>query len=553
MNVISLKSFALLLFAVVALQALLSVEAIDFKKLFDKKNNNNKQSEVDKKGANEQQAKPDQAKPHKISSDDKNLDKELEKLTETGQRQRPRVDLAKIRAATAEADRIAAANRKSNGAAQGGDDDEPESYNDDHDEPHQPSSSAAGRRRRPFSGVARFIPGHEDQSGGVSPDAYVDDDNDEPEKAPKDGPRRFISTKTNTNTDDKSLLKPTIRTRRPVGNVKIPFQASLPEPKKSKFNMSYLTGKMNKGLQTGFKQVAKGIAEIPGLVNQATDSLSAMLQLDNKGRLLALIEEVKGDIHFVRKEFSKFSITWAPIMEKSLNYLGDHNLDRVKLNTKDELDFSSDALHSLVFGYEFMRLMMAWRENLLVAHEAYKLYLETVKDELVESKSTSNSVNVDENFIFHMKTIHAYMLLTAWLSLDELILEPRMKLDHLMEVEDDRPKNYESEYFRNIIVLQELYEPTIKEFDEEEKQVTDAIGHAGALTEDFEDVDRFFDDFKTKLIEEDIKSIDWEAPKELEEFMKKLQPQLQFNPLVYSRSFKNEIKQALQNAMNDSE
>lgn len=295
------------------------------------------------------------------------------------------------------------------------------------------------------------------------------------------------------------------------------------------------------------KATVQGAAKLGENVHQAADSMSVLLKLDSRGRQLALIEKVNEEMQFVRSEFSSFTITWAPIMERALNYLGDKNLNKVKFR-KDELCHRRDALHSLAFGFEFIKLCIAWRENLLVAHEAYKLYLETVKRDLVESQRIGNKTTVDEDFIFQLRTIHNYMLLTAWMGIDEVALEPRMKLDYLMLIEDDQVKNYESEYFRNIVVLQEIYEPTIREFDCEEREVVEAMGQAGALTEDFEDVDRFFGNFRHSLAEHEVRDVDWKVPKELEAFLHKLAPELQYNRLVYTESFLEDLKRAKEEA-----
>lgn len=136
----------------------------------------------------------------------------------------------------------------------------------------------------------------------------------------------------------------------------------------------YWGKKFNKALRVGCKRGLKvgasAISELPKYVEAATDSISAYLKLDSgRGKLLALLDSVTSDINFVRKQFSQFSLDWSPAMEQALNYLGDTKLDKIKWNDRDELDMRKDALHSIVFGYEFMRLMIAWRENLLMAHE----------------------------------------------------------------------------------------------------------------------------------------------------------------------------------------
>ena len=308
--------------------------------------------------------------------------------------------------------------------------------------------------------------------------------------------------------------------------------------------------KMNKA----YKATKNVINDIPKYVEQASNSVSKLLQLDNKGRLLALIQEVKKDIKFVRKEFSHFTLIWSPIMEDALNYLGDDGLDKVTWNEKDELDFRRDALHSLAFGFEFMNLMTAWRENLLIAHEAYKLYLETIKYELIDSKKLAapkqrdamDKLIVDETFIFQLNTIHTYMLLTAWQSINDAMFEAKMKLDHLMTIEDDQSKNYESKYFANIVVFQEMYEPTISEFEYEKEEVTQKITSAGAVSEDFVDVDLFFDNFREGLAKNEVRDVDWKIPKELSQFMDKMAPQLEANLKVYSRAFLKKLDKAVE-------
>lgn len=294
------------------------------------------------------------------------------------------------------------------------------------------------------------------------------------------------------------------------------------------------------------KPLAETIVNLPEYMKDGYESISATLKLDSKGRLLAMIAEVEDDIKFVRREFSSFSITWSPIMEKSLSYIGREHLDKLHWKDKDEMDFRKDALNAAAFGYEFMLLMMAWRENLMFAHQAFKAYLESVKADFEEEK-----FEINEEYMYQLEAIHNYILLNSWMEIDNLSVENKMKLDYLMEIYDEKPKNYESEYFRHIILMQELYEPTNEEFKAERKQVLEALADVGNSDEEnqFEDVDEFLQEFKEDLVnnnhgENGKDKIDWEVPEHLAEFMKSLRPELRYNQLIYPKSFLADLKDA---------
>lgn len=319
-------------------------------------------------------------------------------------------------------------------------------------------------------------------------------------------------------------------------------------PKKSKLLTGSYYKKMMKSAYKStkngiLKPMAEAIVELPNYVVQVSDSLSALLKLDNKGRLLAMIDEVNKDIAFVRKEFSSFSIEWSPIMTKALNYLGAKDLNKVPHNGRDELDFRRDALYALAFGYEFMFLMIAWRENLFLAHEAYKRYLEAVKHQILHPAPGEEKKEVDEQFIYQMQAVHNYMLFSAWMDIDLISIEAKMKLEHLMKVVDSGRKDYEREYLRKIIVLQEMYEPTVEEFAQEKQQVLEAVTSYGFSAQESSDIEEFLEDFKKSAYDDEV-DFDWEVPKQLENFMKEMRPELQYNERVYSYAYQKELKKA---------
>lgn len=350
-------------------------------------------------------------------------------------------------------------------------------------------------------------------------------------------PLRFINVlKSSDKALDKSQLKSLIKYLPKTNNTR--RESRFPKPKRKMF--SNLMKKVNKV----YDKATEAIMDLPKYVDQATDWVSTVLKLDSKGRLMAMIEDVNDDIKFVRREYSRFTLTWSPFMEAALSYLGTY-LEKINCKRDDELDFRCDALHSLAFGYEFIRLMNGWRENLLIAHEAFKLYLETIKEESFDSNKNNNSKEelvVDENFIFYMNTIHAYLLMTAWASIDEIVLEPRTKLDYLMNKMDGQPKNYESNYFRDIVVYQELYEPTINEFAKERLQVAETIIHAGVKEEDLEHVDVFFDNFRHLLSQNKFEGVHWQVPEVMYKFLAKIGPGIQYHRVIYTDSFLKQLK-----------
>lgn len=307
-----------------------------------------------------------------------------------------------------------------------------------------------------------------------------------------------------------------------------------------------------KGIKDAYHVTKEKVKELPAVMKDATDNIAAMLKLDSRGRLLAMIKEVEDDISFVRREFSSFSLTWSAAMDKSLTYIGTDDLNHLNCKGKDELDFRHDALIAATFGYEFMRLMMAWRENLMIGHQAYKEYLQQVLLDLEKEH-----FEVKEDFIYQLETIHNYILLNCWMEIDNLAIESKMKLDFLMEMNDKRPKNYESEYFRQIIVLQEIYDPTSEEFKQEREQVVNALSESGQNDDSFNDVDDFFADFKNNLVADENNTdnkqnkIDWEVPQELVDFMNMLQPGLRFNSVIYQKSFLKDLKEAKEKAMSE--
>lgn len=323
----------------------------------------------------------------------------------------------------------------------------------------------------------------------------------------------------------------------------------------------------------GAYQETKGVfKKLPEQFKGAVDSMSSLLQLDSKGRVLALIEEVDEDIYFVKNQFSTFSIDWAPIMESALNYLGIEDLDSVNVKSKDELDYRGDALNLIAFGYELMKLMIAWREHMLTAHQAYKVYLETVKQDLVEGQS-GQRITVDKYLIFQLQTIHDYLILTSWMDFEADTLETGLKLKYLNTAEDRKITNYESDYFRGIVQLQEFYEPAIEVFKEDKEDILIAVTKnmcAGpddprlqvgeVLTgpdvdistvtcvsdDDMQDVEEFFNNFRDNKESLEIAGLD--LPKELIDFMNKLKPAMQYNTKVYKSKLLKQLKKAREEA-----
>lgn len=345
-----------------------------------------------------------------------------------------------------------------------------------------------------------------------------------------DGNQVLVSTRVDSpNAIDKHHIRPNIVYNR---------QRKDRERQGSKiFSSDFLKNKLKETYQATKDTVATAIVDVPKIVNQATDSLSAFLKLDSRGRLLAMIDQVEEDIKFVRKEYSSFSLSWSPIMEKALNYIGAENLYRLKYDSSDEFDFRLDALNVVAFGYEFMKLMTSWRQNMIVAHQAYKLYLETVKKDLEEASKTEDGskIVVNEDFMYQLNAIHNYMLVSSWVTFDDETRESSIKLDYLMAVNDDRLRDYEKEYLRSVIVLQEIYEPTVEAFREERKEAVDQLSSAGVATENFEDVNVFFDDFRQALSKNEFKSIDWKVPVQMSDFLERMRLQVEYNPIVYKK------------------
>lgn len=294
---------------------------------------------------------------------------------------------------------------------------------------------------------------------------------------------------------------------------------------------------LSKKLKGAYKCTKNSIISVPKYVNKASDIISATIKINERGRLLALIEELNLSMMVVRKEFSSFTEIWSPLMEQALNYVGTTNLNKIRWNEKDEFDFRRDALHVLAAGYEFMRTMIAWRQNTLTAHAAYRLYLETIKNDL-----SKNPIIVDEQFIYQMEAIHNYLLFKSWLLLDSINSEPKLKFDYVSRKHDELPRNYESEYFRSLIIFQELYEPTMEDLDYERQATIDAVSTAGAFAEDFAEVDEFLEDFINSLDEYPIPDI--ELTSELLKFMADLKPEIQYNPQVYDKDFMIMLKEA---------
>lgn len=285
------------------------------------------------------------------------------------------------------------------------------------------------------------------------------------------------------------------------------------------------------------KKVKEVYKDTKNLISQ---EVASVLKLDSRGRLKALIDEVKGDIKYVRREFSLFTIPWSPMVRRALNYIGATNLNRLQWDKNNDLDFSHDALKSLAMGYEFMRIMMAWRENMLVAHEAYKLYLESLVAKLGDGNSADaeNKFRVDDDVLYRLKVIHNYMLLAGWLSIEELVQLPMAKLEYLIGTLHEEPAgDFESQYLRDMLVYEEMLKLTMDSFKEDHQQMIATVEEAkqsGRASEaDFEEVDEFFDDFRDALAEGEVHNIVWEIPYKVEKFMNSLTGQLQWNPLVY--------------------
>lgn len=315
-----------------------------------------------------------------------------------------------------------------------------------------------------------------------------------------------------------------------------------PLPKKrSKFVKSgkFLKRTMNSAYKATKNGIKTAITELPKVIEQTNDRISAILKLDSKGRLLALIDDVNDDIALVKEEFSTFSLQWAPIIERILNFIGDKNLNKLKWDEGDDLDFRGDALYALAFGYELMNVFIPWRENLLIAHEAYKAYLEAIRPKVQMPETSSERVIVDENFIFRHKTIHAYLLHRAWTQIQMQIAEPQRRLDKLMEVCDQMPKNYESDYFRYIVEFQERYEPLSEVLADDFQQIQDTVADLG-IKDNMEKVDDFLEEFQDALAAGDLPNVKWAAPEELHEFMEKLEPELNQNTRIYEKKFLRE-------------
>lgn len=341
------------------------------------------------------------------------------------------------------------------------------------------------------------------------------------------------------NSDDLSSPPDQRRTVRP--NIKYKSRGINSEkPRANRFSSEYL-GRKLKGAYTSTKN---SLISIPKYVGKASDRIAATMKINEKGRLLALIDELNKSMNVVRQAFSEFTETWSPLMEQALNYVGTSNLNKLRWNDNDEFDFRRDALNVLAAGYEFMRIMIAWRQNTLTAHAAYRLYLETVKNDLSDP-----SIVVDEDFIYQLEAIHNYILFKSWLLLDSINLEPKMKFEYLSQKHDDRLRNYESDYFRSIIVFQELYEPTMEELDNSRQDVIDSVSTTGALVDEFAEVDEFIEDFVKSLDETPIPEI--ELTPELIKLMAELKPEIQYNPQIYDKKFMLKLIQAKEEAMKE--
>lgn len=309
-------------------------------------------------------------------------------------------------------------------------------------------------------------------------------------------------------------------------------------------NRATTLGSLKTRLKGAYQSTKDSIISIPKYVEKASDAISLTMKLDKKGRILAMIEQLNKSMSVVRNEFSKFTETWSPIMEGALNYVGATNLNKLKWNDNDEFDFRRDALNVIAAGFEFMRIMIAWRQNTLISHAAYRLYLETVKKDIGDP-----AVVIDENFMHQMDAIHNYILFKSWLLMDNINLEPKMKFEYISQKHDALLKNYESDYFRSLIIFQELYEPTMQEFDSERQQVIDTVSTAAAYVDQFAEVDDFIEDFIKSLDQEPIQDI--ELTPEMIKFMADLKPEIQYNPQVYDKKFMLKLKEAKEKAIKE--
>lgn len=331
--------------------------------------------------------------------------------------------------------------------------------------------------------------------------------------------------------DQRRSVRPNIRyTPRDVDNT----------PRTCKFGSDYL----GKKLKCAYKRTKKSIIKIPKYVEKASDMIAVTMNINEKGRLVALINQLNKTMGVVRQAFSQFTEVWSPMMEQALNYVGSTNLNKVRWNDNDEFDFRRDALTVLAAGYEFMRVMIAWRQNTLIAHAAYRLYLETVKRDLSDP-----AIVIDEQFIYKLEAIHHYILFKSWLIIDSINLEPKMKFEYISQKHDQRTRNYESDYFRSVIIFQELYEPTMDELEAERQAVIDSMSTAGAFADEFLEVDEFIEDFIKSLDESPIQDI--ELTPELIKFMTELKPEIQYNPQIYEKKFMLKLIEAREEAMKE--
>jgi hypothetical protein len=290
-------------------------------------------------------------------------------------------------------------------------------------------------------------------------------------------------------------------------------------------------GKKLKGAKKAYKAVEEKVtAEMVGMakgINSALDNFRASRPCVRK--VERLIHQANKAGSFVREEFAKITMVLSPIIEDALEFIGDQNLNNLKWDPVDEIDYRRDALHALAIGYEFMMIMIIWRENLLVAHEAYKFWLES----LVEScKDTKKKFSL-KRLRFSPAEVHNYMLLLAWDEIQFDMLESRMSLEYVSNLEEMRPKNYESKFFRHVVRLQEYYVATIAEIERERDETMPA------LVDQTETASAFLD-FK-QLVDHQVLDIDVKVPEKLTEFMTKLQPQLRRSKRLYSTEFLREL------------
>lgn len=341
-------------------------------------------------------------------------------------------------------------------------------------------------------------------------------------------------------------------------------RASRPEAEKKKKSKSKFGGKnmwtmdnLNKKFKGALKATKKGLEATKKSLeatkqemSSALDSVRACLW-GTRASLLALIKEVEQGARSIRKEFSMFSAEWAPLMEEALDYLGDKNLNKVTWDDTNPLDLRRDALHSLVIGYEFMRMKIVWREYLLLAHEAFKAWLEGLMKQC-------DSGNVElERLPYSPEEVHDYMLLLAWTDIDFYGLEPFENLEYLMEITDARDRNYESKFFRNIVVLQEFYFPAIKNIREERDELYEQMYITSGddpdneqdrkVIEDQPETAQAYFDVQAEVSDGTLK-VDVVAPEKLTEFMAMLTPQLRQTRLVYDKRHLKELKMKLAEA-----